>query len=44
MYEDDEFYDNYNEFDAQIEEFKQGLIKCVKQSFVDQRKRRTYHN
>lgn len=30
MYYDD-YYDNYNEFDAQIEEFKQSLIKSVKE-------------
>jgi uncharacterized protein YhaN len=43
MYEDD-FYENYNEFDAQIEEFKQGLIKGVKQSFLDKLNELTEEN
>lgn len=31
LYDYDDYYDNYNEFDAQIEEFKQSLIKSVKE-------------
>ncbi|MCK9470173.1 MAG: hypothetical protein M0Q88_00275 [Bacilli bacterium] len=30
-YDYDDYYDNYNEFDAQIEKFKQSLIKSVKE-------------
>jgi uncharacterized protein YdcH (DUF465 family) len=45
MYDDEDgFYDNYNEFDAQIKEFQQGLIKGVKQQFLDKLNQLTEEN
>ena len=31
----DDFYENYSEFDMQIDEFKSSLMKSVKQEFLD---------
>lgn len=45
MYDDEDgFYDNYNEFDAQIKEFQQGLVKGVKQQFLDKLNQLTEEN
>jgi regulator of replication initiation timing len=35
-YEDDQFYDSYSEFDEKINEFKQSLLKDVKQEFIEE--------
>jgi len=44
MYEPEDFYDNYNEFDAQIMEFRQGLVKGIKQEFLDKLNQLTEEN
>lgn len=45
MYDyDEELYDNYNEFDSQIEELKDGLIKGVKKQFIDKLNELTEEN
>lgn len=45
MYDyDEEIYDNYNEFDVQIKEFQQALIKGVKQQYIDKLNELTEEN
>lgn len=36
IYYEDDFYDEPNEFEQQIEEFKKGLASCVKSEFIDE--------